>query len=169
MTLKGHFEINWPLACHYDVLHPLYSALIQLHARINCATFLTSIVLSPSYCVIDSVLGGVHINRKRQRSPIVYTKDVCWAAMIKDRMFGNYTEVRQKSFFLLPSIQTDSDIAKKSRKFIPLSSSLSRYRKEVHAYAESLMCQSNHLLFFNTAVKWKRFGFQNCNFCHICG
>ena len=90
---------------------------------------LSSTVLSPSYCVIDSVLGGVHINRKRQRSPIVYTKDVCWAAMIKDRMFGNYTEVRQKSFFLLPSIQTDSDIAKKSRKFIPLSSSLSRYRK----------------------------------------
>ena len=60
---------------------------------------MTSTVLSPSYCVIDSVLGGVHINRKRQRSPIVYTKDVCWAAMIKDRMFGNYTEVRQKSFF----------------------------------------------------------------------
>ena len=56
---------------------------------------MTSTVLSPSYCVIDSVLGGVHINRKRQRSPIVYTKDVCWAAMIKDRMFGNYTEVRQ--------------------------------------------------------------------------
>ena len=95
--------------------------------------------------MIDSVLGGVHINRKRQRSPIVYTKDVCWAAMIKDRMFGNYTEVRQKSFFLLPSIQTDSDIAKKSRKFIPLSSSLSRYRKAT----QWPDCSKMGKLFFN--------------------
>ena len=118
-----------------------FNCPIVIYLRLT--NFLT--VLSPSYCVIDSVLGGVHINRKRQRSPIVYTKDVCWAAMIKDRMFGNYTEVRQKSFFLLPSIQTDSDIAKKSRKFIPLSSSLSRYRKAT----QWPDCSKMGKLFFN--------------------
>ena len=69
------------------------------------------------------------------------------AVMIKDRMFGNYTEVRLR-FFLLCLSLSEQKGAKKSRKFIPLSSSLSRYRKEVDAWGESLICLSNHELFF---------------------